>query len=561
MGLKELKEHLYTDSILKTISKPEEYNVLTNKSPFAAHFKNLIENKGDYSVLKIKDKEYLTLQQNIDETNWKLIILIDKDNIYSSIENLKSLSDKVGYIAIIFLVFFYVLFFTFLLRRINVFSNSITEPIIDLSKQTSEISIRKTDVRIINTNILEIHQLSSNFVSMINELNERNKKLHKAKRKAIEANKIKSEFLANMSHEIRTPLNGIIGLTELVLQSELNEIQKDYLLKSQQSSKSLLHIINDILDYSKIEAGKLDIAKERFSLNELMKNISYLFSYMIYDKDLEFNFTIDKDINKILIGDSLRITQVLNNFVGNAIKFTSKGFIRIDVTLISKTDKLMHLRFSVVDSGIGIAKENQSKLFQAFNQEDSSTTKKFGGTGLGLSISKQLIDLMDAKLIFESQKDLGSTFGFEIALEYDTNALDVPKHHENLKDQKFLIIDDNEIDREYLYNLLNSWDIEALKAKDGLEAYDILKSKEIDYILVDWMMPELDGLELLQKLQDDNIKVPNILMITAYNKNELLQKAKQNNISINKVLEKPYTPSSLYNVLFDNVKDILNSSD
>ena len=175
LGLKELKEHLYIDSILKTISKPEEYNVLTNKSPFAAHFKNLIENKGDYSVLKIKDKEYLTLQQNIDETNWKLIILIDKDNIYSSIENLKSLSDKVGYIAIIFLVFFYVLFFTFLLRRINVFSNSITEPIIDLSKQTSEISIRKTDVRIINTNILEIHQLSSNFVSMINKLNERTK--------------------------------------------------------------------------------------------------------------------------------------------------------------------------------------------------------------------------------------------------------------------------------------------------------------------------------------------------------------------------------------------------
>ncbi|WP_373069738.1 response regulator [Sulfurimonas sp.] len=386
------------------------------------------------------------------------------------------------------------------------------------------------------------------------------KKLEEAKQTADKANKAKSEFLAHMSHEIRTPLNGTIGLTDLVLQTPLNHMQKEYLQKAQKSSNSLLHIINDILDYSKIEAGKLEIVKEKFFLNELLQNITHIFSYSTYEKGLEFNYTIDPNICNSLIGDNLRITQVLNNFIANAIKFTHEGFINVDIALKEKTDNLLKLEFSVKDSGIGIARENQEKLFKAFSQEDSSTTKKFGGTGLGLAISKQLVEMMGGKIFFRSDRGLGSIFGFTLDFEYgdENNCLDAkPNFVEN---KKFLVIDNNKIDRTYLVSILTSWGIKSYQAKDGEEAYEILKNENIDYLLVDWNIPKLDGLELLEKLQNENINIPNILMLTAHNKNKLLERAKKNKIDIDKILEKPYTPSSIYNILFDK-ENIQNSFD
>ncbi|APW65010.1 hypothetical protein LPB137_03745 [Poseidonibacter parvus] len=376
------------------------------------------------------------------------------------------------------------------------------------------------------------------------------KSFEKAKNDAENANEAKSKFLATMSHEIRTPLNGIIGLTKLALESNPNDKIKDFLTKSDISSSALLNVINDILDYSKIEANKLTFEKKSFEFDKLLLNVTNLFDYQAYQKQISLHINHDHRIPKILLGDHHRITQILNNLVGNAVKFTQRGQIEIKTSLIKKDEKLLVLKCSVEDSGIGISKEDQDKLFKSFSQVDDSTTRVYGGTGLGLSITKELVELMNGKIEVSSVKGLGTTFSFTFELEYENNFNFDNKH---LKNKKFMIVDDNEIDIRLLENILNSWKVKSysfLNSNDALKKLN--EENDFDYILVDWIMDDIDGVNFVKQLKEKNSETsPKIIMVTAFEEDNLKAKLKEEKVKINNILRKPFTPSTIYNTIIN----------
>jgi len=336
-----------------------------------------------------------------------------------------------------------------------------------------------------------------------------------------------------------------------MLATSLNEIQKEYMTRSKQSSYALMHIINDILDYSKIEAGKLDLVHEEFELDKIFDNIASLFGYNAYAKELAFNFSIDDTIPQKLIGDPLRLTQVLTNLVGNSIKFTPSGFVSLKVELLKQSEERVYLKFCVQDSGIGISKANQKKLFQSFEQLDSSNTKKYGGTGLGLMISQQLIRLMGGRIAVRSKEHEGSQFYFKLYFEYLPNSQRIRQKLHALKDARCLILSSSPIESEYLLALMEQWGIGSQSVLTLQGALDTVQTQRIDLLLFDWHTIEDDPHLLISVVKTHSLA--SICMVNTYAKNEVIEQLSR--YSINKILEKPYTPSTLYNLLNNDYID------
>ncbi len=382
--------------------------------------------------------------------------------------------------------------------------------------------------------------------------------LIQAKEIAEESAKIKLQFLSNMSHELRTPLNGIIGTTNLLKSEIHNQIQKEHYELLTYSSTQMLSLVNDVLDFSKIESGKIELEESRFNVETFIKNIYNSFAQQFEAKNLYFKLATDEDINFSVISDDIRLSQILNNLLSNALKFTHTGGVTFGVKIIQNTSSQLAIYFSVTDTGIGIPANKKDKIFESFIQADLNTTRKYGGTGLGLSISKKLAEVFKTTLHVESTVNIGTKFYFNVLFDKARDIDEVISNEpivkiKDLTGMKILIAEDNKINMLIARKFLRKWGVVLTEATNGKEAINFCENNSYDLVLLDLEMPEADGYTALKQIRKIYPTIPAIAFTASAFENieqQLLQKG------FNEYILKPFSPQELNSKLFKQLEFI-----
>ena len=565
-GLKEFTEHDYATAIQQDTFKPDAFNIYKrpelrdNAARIQAESSGLTE-----VMLDDADGSHLLAWDTIPETGWKLLVIVPRDDVYATAEEVGATFYRFGFAMLLGLFLFYVLFLALLYRRAQIHSKRISDPLVSIGQMVKSIEEEHYDQTPETFEIRELTATSHQLAHMARRLGDNRRDLVQLRDQALESSRLKSEFMANISHELRTPMSGVVSVSSLLLDTPLDNDQRQLVQTLQESGDSMMKLIGELLDFARIESGRLTLEPVEFDTNTWLRPIADIFAAQAQKRSLHFSAT--NDLPQRVRGDKERLKQVLINLLTNAFKFTERGEVSVSLQTLRLDERHVWLRGEVRDSGVGIPQEMLDRVFMPFTQADNSKTRNYTGLGLGLSICTQIIDAMEGKIGVESDVGVGSCFWFEVPLERVaqkplalTSAPQEPKPAEvgveeagdppstTAADEEaancVLVIEDNELNQKVIQRILKDYRLQL--AQTGEEALELLQTERFDIILTDLHMPGIDGMETTRRIREFDQETP-IIMLTADADKELPESFSE--IGVSDHVLKPYRVAQIHQVV------------